>query len=168
VQSPLVRQQFISGDWASRVNGWRYPPPEVGRFGDDFLKRAADQGLAGIAANDPAESVYLLNFQDGAGHPFAPQGRNELRFGADELPPVDAFWSLAAYTAADLNLIPNPIDRYSIGDHGGGLVRAEDGSLTLHAAGRTRRWRRRELAANLRHAAVVPHPPHVPARPHGP
>lgn len=127
----LVRQQFISGDWASKVNGWRYPPPEVGRFGDDFLKRAADQCLAGIAANDPAESVYLLNFQDGAGHPFVPSGRYELRFGADELPPVDAFWSLAAYTAADLNLIANPVDRYSIGDHGGGLVRAEDGSLTL-------------------------------------
>jgi hypothetical protein len=128
----LVRLQFISGDWASQVNGWRYPPPEVGRFGDDFLKRAADQCLAGIAANDPAESVYLLNFQDGAGHPFAPQGRYELPFGAHELPPVDAFWSLAAYTAADLNLIVNPVDRYSIGDHGGELARAEDGGLTLY------------------------------------
>ena len=128
----LVRLQFISGDWASQVNGWRYPPAEVGRFGDDFLKRAADQCLAGIAANDPAEAVYLLNFQDGDGAPFAPQGRYELHFRAGELPPVDAFWSLAAYTAADLNLIPNPVDRYSIGDHGGTLARGDDGSLTLH------------------------------------
>ena len=46
------------------VNGWRYPPREEGRFGDDFLRRAADQSLAGIAANDPAESVYLMNFED--------------------------------------------------------------------------------------------------------
>lgn len=128
----LVRQQFASGDWAAQFDGWRYPPPEVGRFGDDFLRRAADQCLAGIAANDPAESVYLLNFQDADGAPFAPQVRYELRFRADELPPVDAFWSLAAYTAADLNLIPNPADRYSVGAHPETLVRADDGGLTLY------------------------------------
>jgi len=128
----LLRQQFVSGDWAEQVAGWRYPPPEVGRFRDDFLRRAADQCLAGIAANDPAESVYLLNFQDVDGAPFAPQGRYQLHFHADELPPVDAFWSLAAYTAADLNVIPNPIDRYSVGDHGASLTRDDDGGLTLY------------------------------------
>lgn len=129
--SALVRQQFASGDWAELVNGWRYPPPEVGRFGDAFLKRAADQCLAGIAANDPAEAVYLLSFQDGDGGPYAPQGRYELHFGPGELPPVDAFWSLSAYTAQDLNLIPNPIDRYSISDHAGPLAPADDGGVTL-------------------------------------
>ncbi len=128
----LVRQQFASGDWATTVDGWRYPPPEEGRFGDDFLRRAADQCLAGIAANDPAEAVYLLNFQDADGAPFAPQGRYELQFRGDALPPVDAFWSLAAYTAADLNLIPNPVDRYSVGAHPGTLTRADDGGITLH------------------------------------
>jgi hypothetical protein len=127
----LVRQQFASGEWASQVDGWRYPPPEVGRFGDDFLKRAADQCLAGIAANDPAESVYLLNFQDADGAPFTPQGRYQLRFQGGGLPPVGAFWSLAVYTARDLNLIANPINRYSIGDHSESLARASDGSLTL-------------------------------------
>lgn len=128
----LLRQQFVSGDWAESVNGWRYPPPEEGRFGDDFLRRAADQCLAGIAANDPAESVYLLNFQDADGAPFAPAGRYELHFHVEELPPVEAFWSLAAYTAEDLNLIPNRVDRYSVGDHGGRLTRSDDGGLTLY------------------------------------
>ena len=128
----LLRLQFASGDWAAGVDGWRYPPAEVGRFGDDFLRRAADQCLAGIAANDPAEAVYLLNFQDAGGAPFAPQGRYELHFRAGEMPPVDAFWSLAAYTAADLNLIPNPADRYSVGDHSVGLVTDAGGGLTLH------------------------------------
>lgn len=128
----LLRQQFVSGDWAEQVAGWRYPPPEEGRFGDDFLRRAADQCLAGIAANDPAESVYLLNFQDADGAPFAPQGRYQLHFDADELPPVDAFWSLAAYTSADLNLIPNPADRYAVGDHASNLIPDADGGLTLY------------------------------------
>jgi hypothetical protein len=128
----LVRQQFVSGEWAEEIAGWRYPPPEVGRFGDDFLRRAADQCLAGIAANDPAEAVYLLNFQDADGTPFAPQARYQLHFRAGDLPPVDAFWSLAAYTAADLNLIPNPIDRYSVGDRTERLTTDDDGGLTLY------------------------------------
>ncbi len=128
----LLRQQFLSGDWATIVNGWRYPPPEEGRFGDDFLQRAADQSLAGIAANDPAESVYLVNFEDAGGQKLAADGRYELRFGAADLPPVDAFWSLAAYTAADLNLIPNTANRYSVGDRTPGLRRDPDGGLTIH------------------------------------
>jgi hypothetical protein len=128
----LLRQQFLSGDWATVVNGWRYPPPEEGRFGDDFLQRAADQSLAGITANDPAESVYLVNFNDADGNKFTPEGRYELHFSADNLPPVDAFWSMAAYTAADLNLIPNSANRYSIGDRTAGLHRDADGGLTLH------------------------------------
>ena len=31
------------------------------------------------------------------------------------MPPVDSFWSLGMY-GTDLNLVPNPIERYSIGD----------------------------------------------------
>ncbi|MFC7259817.1 DUF1254 domain-containing protein [Streptomyces lutosisoli] len=128
----LLRAQFASGDWTTRVNGWRYPPPEEGRFGDDFLQRAADQSLAGITANFPEEAVYLLNFEDSDGNEFAPEGRYELRFEAGDVPPVDAFWSLAAYTADDLNLIANPAGRSSIGDRTAGLQRDPGGGLTIH------------------------------------
>ncbi|WP_169382033.1 DUF1254 domain-containing protein [Pseudonocardia acidicola] len=128
----LLKAQFLSGDWATVVNGWRYPPPEEGRFGDDFLRRAADQSLAGIATNDPAEAVYLVNFDDADGAKLSPEGRYELHFDADNLPPVDAFWSLAAYTAADMNQIPNPDHRYSVGDRAPDLRRDRDGGLTIH------------------------------------
>jgi len=128
---PLLRQQFLSGNWATMVNGWRYPPPEEGRFGDDFLRRAADQSLAGITANDPAEAVYLVNFDDAKGNKLSPNGRYELRFPAGELPPVEAFWSLTSYTAHDMNLIPNPAERYSVGDRTPGLRRESDGSLVI-------------------------------------
>jgi hypothetical protein len=128
----LLRQQFLSGDWATIVNGWRYPPQQEGRLGDDFLRRAADQSLAGIAANDPAEAVYLVNFDDATGQKLAPDGRYELHFSADALPPVDAFWSLAAYTAGDLNLIPNSASRYSVGDRTAGLRHDPDGGLTIY------------------------------------
>jgi hypothetical protein len=128
----LLRDQFTSGDWATIVSGWRYPPPEEGRFGNDFLRRAADQSLAGIAANDPAESMYLMNFQDITGARLDPKRRYTLRFPPDGLPPVDAFWSLTAYTAEDLNLIANPIDRYTVGDHASRLQLDGDGGLSIH------------------------------------
>ncbi|HUJ07716.1 MAG TPA: DUF1254 domain-containing protein [Streptosporangiaceae bacterium] len=129
---PLLRQQLLSGSWATNVNGWRYPPPEEGRFGDDFLRRAADQSLAGITANDPAEAVYLPNFEDAKGIRLAPHGRYELRFPPGSLPPADAFWSLTAYTEHDLNLIPNEARRFSVGDRTPGLRREPDGGLVIH------------------------------------
>src|SRR5664279_4989098 len=79
----MLKQQFLSGDWATIVNGWRYPPPEIGRYGDDFLLRAADQSLAGIACNDPAEGVYLVAFTDANENTFEAGGRYTLHFAAD-------------------------------------------------------------------------------------
>jgi hypothetical protein len=52
----------------------------MGRLGDDFLRWAADQSLAGIAANDPAEAVYLVNFQDADGTKFSHEGHYQLQF----------------------------------------------------------------------------------------
>ena len=126
----MLKQQFLSGDWATIVNGWRYPPPEIGRYGDNFLFRAADQSLAGIACNDPAEGVYLVAFTDANGDTFKGDAGYQLHFDADGMPPVDSFWSLGMY-GPDLNLVANPIDRFSIGDRTHGLVIDEDGGLTI-------------------------------------
>ncbi len=126
----LLKEQFMSGDWANIVNGWRYPPPETGRYGDDFLLRAADQSLAGITTNDPAEAVYLVNFTDSDGKKLSGDSRYELRFGADDKPPADSFWSLALY-GTDMNLVANTADRYSIGDRTAGLKTDSDGGLTI-------------------------------------
>jgi hypothetical protein len=126
----LLGQQFLSGEWATVVNGWRYPPPNEGRAGDDFLLRAADQSLAGIVANDPAEAVYLVSMEDSDGKKYSGDSRYELRFTPDSLPPVDSFWSLTMYKA-DMNLVPNSADRYSIGDRSAGLVTDPDGGVTI-------------------------------------
>ncbi|MBF6353059.1 DUF1254 domain-containing protein [Nocardia higoensis] len=127
---PMLEQQLLSGDWATMINGWRYPPPQMGHFGDDFVKRAAEQALFGVCANDLEEAMYLVAFHDAEGEKLS-TGRYEIRFDAGQLPPVHAFWSLTAYDE-DRNLIANPIDRYSIGDRTRGLVTDPDGGLTLH------------------------------------
>jgi hypothetical protein len=127
----LLKQQFLSGDWATIINGWRYPPPEIGRYGDDFLLRAADQSLAGIACNDPAEGVYLVTFTDGQDRKLEGGSRYELHFDADSMPPADAFWSLTIY-GSDLNLAANPIGRYSIRDTAAGPNKDPDGGLTIY------------------------------------
>ena len=128
----LIKQYFLSGDWASPVNGWRYPPPGYGRAGerDDFLLRSAGQAMGGIIANDPAEAVYLVNQEDGDGNKLAGDRRYELRFEHDTLPPVDSFWSLTIYKE-DMNLVPNPANRYAVGDRTAGLQRDPDGALTI-------------------------------------
>jgi hypothetical protein len=127
----LLKQQFLSGDWAHIVNGWRYPPPEIGRYGDDFLLRAADQSMAGIMCNDPAEGVYLVSFTDAEDRKYEGARRYEMHFDADNMPPVDSFWSLGMY-GSDLNLVANPIERYSIGDRTAGLTKDADGGLTIY------------------------------------
>ncbi|MFD7917824.1 DUF1254 domain-containing protein [Streptomyces sp. NPDC059740] len=45
--------------------------------------------------------------------------------------PVDAFWSLSMYETPEMQLVGNPAGRYSVGDRTPGLVRGEDGSLTV-------------------------------------
>ena len=127
----LLKQQFLSGDWATILNGWRYPPPEIGRYGDNFLLRAADQSLAGIACNDPAEGVYLVDLHRRGREHVRRRRSVSVALRADGMPPVDSFWSLGMY-GPDLNLVANPIDRYSIGDRTAGLDNDPDGGLTIN------------------------------------
>lgn len=127
----MLRQQFMSGVWATIVNGWRYPPADEGRLGDKFLMRAADQSLVGVCANDPEEAVYLVNLTDDQNQPLSGAHKYELTFPAGMTPPVDAFWSLTIY-GTDYNLVPNPINRYSLGDRSPGVKQNEDGSTTFY------------------------------------
>ena len=49
-------------------------------------ERAADQSLAGIVANDPAEAAYLAQFTDDTGASVLGDSRYELQFTGDNLP----------------------------------------------------------------------------------
>lgn len=110
--------------------GWTHPPLVSGSFGDDHLGRA-QVALKYIGMLESREAVYPLAWHDAQGHALDGSARYRLRFAADALPPVDAFWSITMYDARDYMLVDNPIDRYAIGDRTPGLQRDADGGLTL-------------------------------------
>jgi hypothetical protein len=115
---------------ARRNSGWLLPGPYVGAYGRNYLGRAVI-AMAALGANTRPETVYPLAVADAKGRALSGRHRYVVRFPRGQLPPADAFWSLTMY-GADRYLVPNPIDRYAIGDRTQGLRRGRDGSLTIH------------------------------------
>ncbi|HEY9726676.1 MAG TPA: DUF1254 domain-containing protein [Chroococcales cyanobacterium] len=111
------------------VNGWRVNY-QIGTYGKDYLLRAA-VAKTGLAANTPEESMHFRAYVDGTDQPLSGANRYVLRFKPGRLPPVDAFWSLTIY-GLDGFLVPNPINRYSIGDRTKNLQYNTDGSFDIY------------------------------------
>ena len=104
---------------AQRNNGWLLPGPYIGAYGRNYLGRAVI-ATAALGANTRPETVYPLAVDDVKGRPLSGRHRYTIRFPRGQLPPADAFWSLTMY-GKDRYLVPNPIDRYAIGDRTKGL-----------------------------------------------
>jgi len=117
-----------------KIDGW-----QVGAaFGDrefykgDWLLRAA-AAKAGIYGNDAVEAMYPQTRVDSDGQTLdGSKHRYTLTFAKDQLPPVNAFWSITIYDGKNQLLVDNPIDRYLINSPMlPGLKKNPDGSLTL-------------------------------------
>jgi hypothetical protein len=110
------------------TNGWQMNTDTMGVYGNYYLKRAI-VALAGLGANQPDDAIYPLNISDADGNPVMAENKYVLHFSNDELPPVDAFWSLTMYDAEGFQ-VANPINRFAIGDRDP-LKFDGDGSLDL-------------------------------------
>lgn len=131
---PMIDQMLATGGFRSKVvNGWNYPPKTFGRAGlaGDFVTRAAVQCLGGIISNDPEEAVYLNTFNDVGGQLLGGGRHYTVRFKANDLPPVNEFFSMTLY-GSDKNFVANDIKRYSVGDRTAGLVKGGDGTITIY------------------------------------
>jgi hypothetical protein len=115
---------------AARNNGWLLPGPYVGNYGRNYLGRAVIANGA-LGANTSPETVYPLAIDDSRGRALSGRHRYTIRFPHGKLPPANAFWSLTMYDAKRY-LVPNPIDRYTVGDRTPGLRYGHDGSLTVY------------------------------------
>jgi len=127
------------------IDGWSYPPPDLGEFGDHFIFRAI-VAITGLGALNPAEAMYMRPAGDGDGL-FEGDGLYRLTLPGPI--PVDAFWSLTMYESVGdgrFFLTENSLNRYAIGDRTAALVRGLDGALEIWngrsdpGGGRTAKW----------------------------
>ena len=102
-------------------------------LGSNYLYRFGGAVL-GIYGNSRQEAIYPAYFVDATGEPLdASKSNYVLRFGRDQLPPVDAFWSLTMYGLPGRLLVANPVNRYLVNSPMlPSLKRDADGAITLY------------------------------------
>ncbi|MGE5632759.1 MAG: DUF1254 domain-containing protein [Caulobacteraceae bacterium] len=110
-------------------NGWMIIAG-MGTYGDQFLKRAL-VAYMGLGANLDEDATCPRTFTDNQGNQLNGNYNYVLHFDKDQLPPVEAFWSVTLYDK-DFFLVKNDINRYAIADYTPGLEYNEDGSLDIY------------------------------------
>ncbi len=81
----------------------------------------------------PADQAMYPGVATSDGAPMNAQYDYVIRMTADELPPAIAFWSLTLYDATQGFFIPNPQNKYSVGQNGGMKLNAS-GGIEIHIA----------------------------------
>ena len=98
----------------------------------NYLYRMAGAVL-GIYGNTAAEAMYPNFSTDSAGAPLTGANNYTFHFAKDQLPPVNAFWSLTMYELPQSLLVANPVNRYLINSPMlPSLVPDSDGGYTLY------------------------------------
>ena len=117
------------------IDGWSVGSAFGDRafFNGDWLLRAA-AARAGIYGNDAVEAMYPMTRTLADGTELDGSKANyTLTFAKDQLPPVNAFWSVTMYDGKTQLLIKNPINRYLLNSPMlPSMKKNKDGSLTLY------------------------------------
>jgi hypothetical protein len=125
----VVAVEILARLKATRINGW-VTVFGCGLPGNGVLTRAACARIFPGPVNVPQEAMYWKTAVDGAGRALSGAHDYTLRFPSGGLPPNDAFWSLTMADEKE-HFVPNPIDRYSVGDRSG-LAPNADGSVDIY------------------------------------
>ena len=111
-----------------KFDGWQVTL-DVGRYGTNYPYRAAWTFYA-VGGNLVEDALYPVAREDGEGLGLTGENNYTLSFNKEQIPPVNAFWSLTLYDAESF-LVTNPINRYSLGSRDQ-MNYGEDGSLTIY------------------------------------
>jgi hypothetical protein len=114
---------------ALKTDGWLLPPANIGDYGTDYAFRALIASV-GLGANTPDEAIYPTGITDATGALYDGANAYRLTFPPGEEPPAKYFWSLTMYDTEGY-LVPNAIDRYSLGPSHPPLLREPDGSIVI-------------------------------------
>jgi hypothetical protein len=102
----------------------------MGVYGNYYLKRAIIAQL-GLGANLPEDAIYPLNLGDEAGKSLnGAESQYTIHFGKENLPPVDAFWSITLYDSEGFQ-VANVLNRFAVSSWMPFKFNA-DGSLDLY------------------------------------
>ena len=112
-------------------SGWRYPQPNIARFGTDDVYRSA-MALGGLAALPLEEAINPMTDVDADGQTLV--GGSTYRLRIPGKIPVDGFWSLTLYESDGSGrwfFYENSMNRYAISSTTAGLDLEDDGSIIL-------------------------------------
>lgn len=101
-------------------------------LGSDYIYQRSCGAALGILGNTKEEAIYASQQTEPDGTVLGGAHNWTLHFAPGQWPPVNEFWSITMYGLPDRFLVPNPINRYSIGDRTPGLLADADGGLTIH------------------------------------
>ena len=88
--------------------------------------------VLGNYGNSKEEAMYPMYTGDSEGKALVGANRYTLRFAPEQLPPVNAFWSLTMYGLPENLLVANPLNRYLINSPMLPQMKCDaDGGLTL-------------------------------------
>ena len=110
-------------------NGWMMVTEGIGTYGTDYLRRAYIDFI-GLGALIPEDAVYPNCSFDKNGNRLDARKKYTIHFDANQIPPVNAFWSLTAYNEDEF-LVKNELNRFALGDRDDLKFNA-DGSLDLY------------------------------------
>lgn len=113
------------------VSGWSYPKFGIGNAETDNELRA-QVALGGLGALPRVEAMYLTARSDTAGKPLSGANAYSLRIPYNM--PIGGFWSLTMYKQEPdgrLFFVPNPLNRFAVGDRSQHLRAERDGSTEI-------------------------------------
>ena len=125
----FITFKIIASAYVTKVDGWT-TMFGCSEPGNGILLRGACASEFPGPINVSQEAVYWTTKVDGAGQTLSGEHDYILHFSPGGLPPNNAFWSLTMADARQ-GFVPNPMNRYSVGDRSG-LVQNADGSVDIH------------------------------------
>lgn len=99
---------------------------------NNYLHRMA-AAIIGIYGNSRQEAIHPIYSVDADGQPLSGANNYTLHFSAEQLPPVNAFWSVTMYELPASLLVANSMNRYLLNSPMLPQFKREgDGSITFY------------------------------------
>jgi len=98
---------------------------------NNYINRAI-AAATGLYGNTKEEAVYTGSATDKDNQPLSGNNKYILKFPKGQLPEAKYFWSITMYNLPKRFLVPNPINRYSMGGKSKGLKYESNGDLIIY------------------------------------